>query len=282
MSATLQSLVSAAWLTTAIGAPDLKIVDATWFLPSLKTDSTAAYASAHIPGAVHFDIDAIASETSNLPHMLPTAQDFAAAVGALGLGSGDRIVVYDRTDMAPAARVWWTFRLFGHQAIAILDGGFAAWRAQGGAVEMGAPDPAPADFEARFDPATVRGLEDMRRIVATKIAQIVDARSSGRFNATEPEPREGIRPGRMPGSLNVPSTGLLEREAGTLRAPDKLRERFRAGGVDLDRPVVTSCGSGITAALLAFALHRIGVGQAAVYDGSWTEWGGRPDTPIET
>lgn len=284
MSAELDELVSAEWLASEIAAEDLKTIDATWYLPSEGINSVAEFWRAHLPGAVHFDIDAVADHTSDLPHMLPHADAFARAASEMGLGNRDHIVVYDRNGMAPSARVWWTFRAFGHSSIAVLDGGFAAWIAQGGGTESGAPDKFSGAFEAHYNPAAVRDLDQMRALTAKSDAteQIIDARPPGRFHCTEPEPREGIRPGRMPGSLNVPSTALVDPETGALLSPALLRERFEAGGVDLSRPAVTSCGSGVTAALLAFALHRIGAGEAAVYDGSWTEWGGRADTPIET
>ena len=283
MTADLPSLVSAQWLALALGPTDLKVVDATWFLPSEDIDSVAAFIASHIPGAVHFDIDAVKDHSVDLPHMLPSLDEFAHAVGALGLGSYDRIVVYDRNGMAPSARVWWTFRAFGHGSVAVLDGGFAAWLDQGGDTNSGASKPVDALYHATHDQKMVRGLEEIRALTGAKNPpeQIIDARSLGRFVGTEPEPRPGIRSGRMPASLNVPSTGMIDPDTGLLLDTATLRDRFEAGGVDLTRPMVTSCGSGVTAALLAFALHQIGAPDAAVYDGSWTEWGGLQDTPIE-
>ena len=283
MTADFPSLVSAQWLALALGPADLKVVDATWFLPSEGIDSVAAFKASHIPSAVHFDIDAIKDHAVDLPHMLPSADEFAAAVGALGLGSDDRIVVYDRNGMAPSARVWWTFRAFGHANVAVLDGGFAAWLDQGSDTSGEASAPQAANYHANFDPGMVRDLDQIRGLTSDQHppAQIIDARSPGRFVGTEPEPRPGIRSGRMPGSFNVPSTGMIDPDAGLLLDTAALRARFEAGGVDLTRPVVTSCGSGVTAALLTFALHQIGTPDAAVYDGSWTEWGGRDDTPID-
>ena len=283
MTDDLPSLVSAQWLALALGPKDLKVVDATWFLPSEDIDSVAAFIASHIPGAVHFDIDAVKDHLVDLPHMLPSANEFARAVGALGLGSDDRIVVYDRNGMAPSARVWWTFRAFGHTSVAVLDGGFEAWLDQGGDTSNEASAPADTLYHATYDPGVVCSLEEMRALTTDQNPpeQIIDARSSGRFLGTEPEPRPGIRAGRMPGSLNVPSTGMIDTDTGLLLDTAALRDRFEAAGVDLTRPMVTSCGSGVTAAFLAFALHQIGAPDAAVYDGSWTEWGGLQDTPID-
>ncbi len=284
MSAQLDPLVSAEWLVSEIAAEDLKVIDATWFLPSEGINSIAEFWREHIPGAVHFDIDAVADRSVPLPHMLADAESFARSASEMGLSNRDRVVVYDRNGMAPSARVWWTFRAFGHSAVALLDGGLAAWIAQGGGTESGALDIPSGAFDAHYNPDTVRDLDQMRALVADpdSAEQIVDARPADRFHCIAPEPREGIRPGRMPGSLNVPSSELVEPGTGALLSPALLRERFEAGGVDLSRPTVTSCGSGVTAALLAFALNQIGAQEAAVYDGSWTEWGGRADTPIET
>ena len=283
MTGGLPALVSAQWLGPELGAADLRVIDATWYLPSENIEPGAAFTASHIPGAVRFDIDAIKDHSVDLPHMLPNAGAFARAVGLLGIGSGDRIIAYDRIGMDPSARVWWTFRAFGHSSVAVLDGGLAAWMDGGGKLESGSPSPPAAAFNAHFDAGQVRGLDQIRALTGSSEPpqQIVDARSNGRFTATEPEPRDGIRPGRMPGSLNVPSTGMVDPVTGLLLDKAALRDRFEAGGVNLDRPIVTSCGSGVTAALLAFALHRIGAPAAAVYDGSWTEWGGRADTAIE-
>jgi thiosulfate/3-mercaptopyruvate sulfurtransferase len=234
-----------------------------------------------VPGAVFFDIDAIADRTTSLPHMLPSPEAFAAAVGALGIGSGDRVGVYDVRGVVSAARVWWTFRVFGHEAVAVLDGGLRKWQAEGRPVEHGAPKPAPRTFTARLRPELVRSLDAMRANLTSRAAQVLDARSAGRFAGTEPEPRPGLRGGHIPGSLNLPYETLY-RADGTLKAPDELRGAITAAGVDLGRPVVTSCGSGVTASVLALALYLVGRPDAAVYDGSWSEWGSRSDTPVET
>jgi thiosulfate/3-mercaptopyruvate sulfurtransferase len=274
------ALVSTEWLAQHLSAPDVRVVDATYFLPGSDRDARAEYNERHIPGAVFFDIDAIADRTSRLPHMLPDAEAFAAAVGALGIGRGDRVVVYDVRGVVSAARVWWTFRAFGHDAVAVLDGGLRKWRAEGRPVESGTPTPTARPFAARLRPELVRDLGAMRANLTSRSAQVLDARSAGRFAGTEPEPRAGLRGGHIPGSLSLPYETLY-RADGTLKAPDELGAAFRAAGVDLGRPVVTTCGSGVTASVLALALYLVGRPDVAVYDGSWSEWGGRSDTPIE-
>ncbi|HTO10199.1 MAG TPA: 3-mercaptopyruvate sulfurtransferase [Candidatus Binatia bacterium] len=273
-------LITTEWLAKHLGEHDLRVLDGTWHMPQLKRDARAEFAQAHIPGAAFFDIDAIADHSTNLPHMLPDAGTFAAAVGALGIGSGDRVVVYDVRGVISAARVWWTFRAFGHDAVGVLDGGLRKWRAEGRAVESGTPAPAARAFTATLRPELVRDLDAVRANIGSRAAQMLDARSAGRFAGTEPEPRAGLRGGHIPGSLNLPYDTLY-REDGTLKAPDELRGAFQSAGLDLGRPVVTTCGSGVTASVLALALYLAGRRDVAVYDGSWSEWGGRPDTPIE-
>ena len=276
----MDALVGTDWLAAHLADPALRIVDGSWHMPQLKRDPRVEFAAAHVPGAVFFDIDAIADRATPLPHMLPSAAEFAAAVGALGIGDGDRIVVYDSRGVVSATRVWWTFRVFGHDAIAVLDGGLPKWRAEGRPVEAGVPAPPRRTFTAKPRPGLVRDLDAIRRNVDRRAEQVVDARSAGRFAATEPEPRAGLRGGHIPGSVNLPYDQLY-RPDGTLRPADELRRRFEAAGVDLGKPIVTTCGSGITASVLAFALARCGRADVAVYDGSWTEWGGRTDTPID-
>lgn len=275
----LPDLVPAEWLVPRTG--EVRILDATWYLPSENRSARADYLAAHLPGAVFFDIDAVADRASPLPHMLPAPADFARAVAALGIHDGAPVVVYDRTAMACAARVWWTLRAFGHTNVAVLDGGFGAWRAARGAVESGDVVPEPGSFTARPDPSLVSNLDDVRAIADGGRGQIVDARSRERFAGTAPEPRPGLRAGHIPRSRNLPFSNLLDPGAGTLRAPDALSAAFAAAGIDTAQPAVCTCGSGVTAALLAFALHRIGASGAAVYDGSWAEWGGRDDTAVE-
>ena len=276
----MDALVTTEWLAKHLGARDLRVLDGSWHMPHLGRDARAEFVAGHIPGAAFFDIDAIADQATSLPHMLPDEATFAAAVGALGVGSGDRVVVYDVRGVVSAARVWWTFRAFGHADVAVLDGGLPKWRAEGRPVEAGAAAPAPRPFQARRRPELVRDLEAMRANLVSGAAQVLDARSAGRFAGTEPEPRAGLRGGHIPGSLNLPYETLY-REDGTLRSPQELGGALRRAGVDLGKPVVTTCGSGVTASVLALALYLVGRSDVAVYDGSWSEWGGRPDTPIE-
>jgi thiosulfate/3-mercaptopyruvate sulfurtransferase len=277
----MDAVVTTAWLAEHLGASDLRVVDGTWHMPQLKRDPRAEFEAAHVPGAVFFDIDAIADRSTTLPHMLPAPSQFAAAVGALGIGSGDRVVVYDVRGVVSAARVWWTFRAFGHEAVAVLDGGFRKWRAEGRPLESGAAKPAPRVFSARPRPELVRDLDAMRANIGSHAAQVLDARSAGRFAGTEAEPRAGLRGGHIPGSRNLPYETLY-RPDGTLKPPDELGDAVAAAGIDLARPIVTTCGSGVTASVLALALYVLGRRDVAVYDGSWSEWGARSDTPIET
>jgi thiosulfate/3-mercaptopyruvate sulfurtransferase len=272
-------LVDTGWLASNLARA--RVVDGSWHMPQLRRDARAEFEQAHIPGAVFFDIDAIADHATTLPHMLPDEAEFGRAVGALGIGDGDDVVVYDTRGVVSAARVWWTFRAFGHDRVAVLDGGLPRWRAEGRPVESGPARPVPRRFSAKRRPELVRDLAAMRANLATHREQVVDARSRGRFTATEPEPRPGLRGGHIPGSLNLPYDTLY-RPDGTLRAPDELRAAFAAAGVDLERPVVTTCGSGVTASVLALALAVAGRPGAAVYDGSWSEWGAQPDTPVAT
>ena len=274
------ALVTTEWLAEHLRDEDVRVVDGSWHMPHLGRDAGREFTEAHVPGAVFFDIDAIADRDTDLPHMLPSPEKFAREIGALGIGDGDQIVVYDVRGVVSAARVWWTFRAFGHDQVAVLDGGLRKWRAEGRPVESGPPSPIGRRVTARLRPALVRDLEAMRANVASRAAQVVDARSRGRFAGTEAEPRAGLRGGHIPGSLNLPYDELY-RPDGTLRPASELRDAFAKAGLDLSRPVITTCGSGVTASVLALALHLIGRPDAAVYDGSWSEWGGRPDTPVE-
>ena len=276
----MDALVSTDWLAAHLRDADLRVLDGSWHMPQAKRDPRAEFRVAHVPGAVFFDIDGIADHSTPLPHMLPTADAFADAVGALGVGSGDRVVVYDTRGVVSAARVWWTFRAFGHEAVAVLDGGLPKWKAEGRPIESGETKPARRVLRATRQPALVRDIDAMRANLGTRREQVLDARSAGRFAATEAEPRAGLRGGHIPGSLNLPSDTLM-RADGTLLPAAELRKRFEAAGIQFDRPVTTTCGSGITASVLAFALHLLGHPRVAVYDGSRTEWGGRTDTPVE-
>jgi len=272
--------VSTEWLAANPGRRNVRVVDGSWHMPQLKRDARAEFTQAHIPGAVFFDIDAIADRRTSLPHMLPSAAEFARSVGKLGIGSGDRVIVYDSRGVISAARVWWTFRVFGHDRVAVLDGGFPRWLAEGRPVASGEAAPRPRRFTARLRRRLVRDLASVRGNLKTRREQVLDARSRGRFTGTEPEPRAGLRSGHIPGSLNLPYEQLYQAD-GTLLGPDALRRQFEAAGLDLGKPIVTSCGSGVTASVLALGLAVLGRADVAVYDGSWTEWGGRADTPVE-
>lgn len=276
-----EALVSTEWLAAHLDAPDVRVVDASWYLPAMKRDPKAEYAAGHIPGAVFFDIDEISDESSPYPHMLPSSVKFTSRVQKLGLGDGNRIVVYDAYPMISAPRVWWMFRHFGHKDVAVLDGGLNKWKAEGRPLEDLPPMPRQRHFSARMDTTLVRDTEGVKDALSGK-AQVVDVRAANRFRGEAPEPRPGLRAGHMPGALNLPWEGLIDPQRGTMLPAEQLKARIEAAGIDINRPIVASCGSGISACILALGLHLIGARDVAVYDGSWAEWGGRPDTSVVT
>ncbi|HEY3694214.1 MAG TPA: 3-mercaptopyruvate sulfurtransferase [Phenylobacterium sp.] len=274
-------LVSTAWLAERLGRPDLRIVDATWFMPGDGRSGIGEHRRAHIPGAVFFDIDAVADPAAALPHMLPTPGAFAEAAGRLGLSRQAATVVYDGQGIFSAPRVWWTLRAMGFPDVAVLDGGLQAWLAEGRPVAAGDAVPPPATVTPAFDAGLVRNLGDVQAVLASGAAQVLDARPAARFRGEAPEPRAGLRGGHMPGACNLPFASLIG-EDGRMQGKAELAAAFAGAGIDLGKPVVTTCGSGVSAAVLALALAVLGHDRAAVYDGSWTEWGGRADTAVVT
>jgi len=271
-------VVSADWLEERLGSPGLSIVDGSWYFPG--RDARAEYDAAHIPGAVFFDQDLVVDPESDLPHALPDPLTFERHASSMGISKDDTIVVYDGPGFMSAPRVWWLFRIMGARKVFVLDGGFDKWRSEGRPVTREQTKIAPSAFVSEFDSNRVVLLEEMRGIVERREAQIADARASGRFNGTEPEPRPGLRGGHMPGAVNVPSSSLAEN--GSFLPLDRLRERLEAAGIDLSKPVVTSCGSGVTAAVITLALESLGHRDNRLYDGSWSEWGKQQDTPVVT
>jgi thiosulfate/3-mercaptopyruvate sulfurtransferase len=275
-----QNLVSTEWLAAHLYDRDLAVVDGSWYLPAMNRDGFKEYQAAHIPGAVFFDIDEISDHGVGLPHMLPPPDAFALHMRRLGIGDDTRIVVYDGSGVFSAARVWWTFRVFGAKKVFLLEGGFPKWRAEGRPVEAGTTNPTPAKFTAKFDAKLVADLDRVEQALKSGAVQVVDVRPAARFRGEAPEPRAGVRSGHMPGSKNLPFTELIA--DGTLAPPEKIRAALAAGGVDPDRPVITSCGSGVSAAILWLALDSIGKPPQALYDGSWADWGSRADKPVAT
>ncbi|MBS0295853.1 MAG: 3-mercaptopyruvate sulfurtransferase [Proteobacteria bacterium] len=266
-------------LAALIGAPDLKIVDASWHMDG--RDGRALYQQAHIPGALFFDIDGISDKSSPLPHMLATPEAFAAAVGALGISERDDIVVYDQAGLFSAARAWWNFRIMGAERVRVLDGGLPKWIAEGRPVETGVAKPEPVAFRATMRPALLKDFDAVKRNIEAPAFQLLDARSAARFRAEAPEPRAGLRGGHVPGSVSLPFGTVLNAD-GTMKDAAALAQVFDTAGVDQSCPLAASCGSGVTAPIVALALARLGREDVAIYDGSWTEWGGREDAPVAT
>lgn len=273
--------VSAAWLKENLDAPDLVVVDGSYYLAAMNRDAEAEFLAGHIPGAVRFDIDSIKDLANPLPHMVPSADEFASAVGAKGIGDDSRIVVYDGAGLFSAPRVWWMFTIFGAPNVSILEGGFPAWRAAGGSIEEGpARQRDPKNFTAKLDRDAVADLPRIEAALADPGIQVVDARSAARFRGEAPEPRAGLPSGHMPGSVNLPHTEIVE--DGRLKDPQSIRDALQRHGIDPTKPVITSCGSGVSAAILTLAFMRIGHPPQALFDGSWTEWASREGAPIGT
>ena len=275
---TTDPLVSTDWLAAHLNDAHLKVVDASFKMPGVTPLPREDYLKAHIPGAVFFDVDAVSDHSNPLPHMFPVAEQFGRDIGALGIRNSDIVVVYDAGGWVAAPRAWWMFLSYGHGQVRVLDGGLKKWRAEARPVESGAVTPKPAAFKAAFDARRVRTMREMVANVASNAEQVIDARASNRFEGRVAEPRPGLRPSHIPFSRNLPYNDLFDANTGAMKPLDELRKAFAGAGVDLKRPIVTSCGSGVSAAVLTLALYRLGLENSALYDGSWSEWG-QPDGP---
>jgi thiosulfate/3-mercaptopyruvate sulfurtransferase len=281
-SVTDDPLVSTDWLAAHIDDPGVKIIDASFKLPGVLPLPVDDYLAAHIPGAVFFDVDAIADHDDPRPHMYPDAAQFARDIAGLGISSGNTVVAYDSGGWVAAPRAWWMFLSFGYPKVKVLDGGLKKWLREGRPTHSGKVTPKPGKFQANFDPSYIRGKQQIVANLETRAEQLVDARPRGRFEGTAPEPRPGSRSGHIPGSRNVPYAGLFNAETGAMKPLDELRKAFAGAGVDLTKPIVTTCGSGVSALVLTLALYRLGVRGSALYDGSWAEWGLPDGPPVAT
>ncbi|HCH56015.1 MAG TPA: 3-mercaptopyruvate sulfurtransferase [Rhodospirillaceae bacterium] len=280
MKDSIPILVETEWLAENLDNSDIRIVDATWYLPTVERDGIENYDAGHIPGAVFWDIDAIADPQSSLPHMMPDETTFQEHMKMLGIGGDHHVIVYDNMKMMTAPRVWWTLRVFGHERVSLLNGGQNKWSAEDRPLTTDAPEISETEFRAIFNSSMIRSVDDVLANLRTSNEQILDARGAGRFDGTDPEPRPECRSGHIPGSQNLPFNDLIDPQMGTVLPIKELASRIQAAGINDARPVVTTCGSGITACVLALGLHLTGRHDVAVYDGSWTEWGGREDTPV--
>lgn len=274
-------LVSTDWLAAHLEAPDVRVIDASWYLPQMERDAKAEYQAEHIPGTVFFDIDEICDLDVDAPHMLPRPEKFASRMRKLGIGDGNRVIIYDGAGIFSAARVWWMFRAMGHEDVAVLDGGLPKWKAENRPISDMAPVPRERHYTARLNNLVVRDLGQMLRNTEARREQVIDARAPGRFDGSDPEPRPGMRSGHIPGAISLPFMTLLNEDM-TMKSRRDLEVIFESAGIDANTPKVTSCGSGITAAVLFLGLTIAGHRHVSLYDGSWSEWGSRDDTPVET
>ena len=279
---TTDPLVSTEWLAEHLKDTNVKLLDATFKLPGILPLPKDDYLAAHIPGAVYFDVDAVSDHSDPLPHMFPTAEQFGRDAGGLGISNGDTVVIYDSGSWVAAPRVWWMFLSYGHRDVRILNGGLKKWRAEGRPVESGEVKARPGTFKASYDAQRVRSIKEMIANVASRTEQVIDARAADRFEGRAAEPRAGIRSGHIPGALNLPYNNLFDAATGTMKPLDDLRKAFAGAGVDTAKPIVTSCGSGVSAAVLTLALYRLGIENTALYDGSWSEWGKADGPAIAT